>query len=783
MESRHMASEVGSAYFTLLPSVKGLQGSIAKEVSGIDGTAAGDSIGKKMGGGIVGSIKSLVGPALLAMGGAAAFSFAKDAVASFSELEDSSAAAAVTFSGNMDRITTLSKAGASTLGLSSQQVVSSAQNFGVFGKAAGLAGEDLESFAVDMTTLSGDLSSFSGKSTEDAIAAVGSAMRGEFEPIRSFGVLLDDATLKAEAMSMGLITTTKDALTPQQKTLAAQSAIMKQTTDAQGDFNRTSMSTANVAKTLAAESENVSAKFGKLMAPAFTAVRVQALIGLQGLSELLDGAETFLPRVGMAWTGLTDLFLKGDFKGEGGLGQALGIEEDDPIVGVLFTIRETAISAFGGFMEIVRPLAPLVLELFRAVSPMGIVFQSLAPVLPALAGAFGQLAQSLGSALGTTLTMILPVLTQLSEILVQSLGTIFTALAPVIVSLLGQLGATFTELAPVIGTVIGIVAQLVGTLVAQLMPILLGLFSDVMPMVVEAFSLIMSAIVPLVTMLASVLIPIIQALMPVVVTVFSVVADVIRNVMQIILGIIQVVTGIISGDWEQVWEGIGNIFGGIWNTIVAVVGGAIAIVWSVIQAGLGLVSGFVGSILGNIGNFFSDTWRNITNGVSGFIDGFVGFFRDLPGTIMNLLAGAGSWLTDIGKNTIQGLIDGAGGLLRNLGTFFLDIVPEFIRGPFKAALGIASPSKVFRGYGVNLGEGLILGVDDMQGPISKAVTGMVELPTAPLARAGGRYGYDVSRGQYSSGTKVEQNIYPRENMSEETVAEIAARKLERAGVS
>ena len=68
---------------------------------------------------------------------------------------------------------------------------------------------------------------------------------GESEPIRNYGVLLDDATLRQEAFALGITKTTKDALTPQQKVLAAQSAIFKQTTDAQGDFARTSDSAAN----------------------------------------------------------------------------------------------------------------------------------------------------------------------------------------------------------------------------------------------------------------------------------------------------------------------------------------------------------------------------------------------------------------------------------------------------------------------------------------------------------------------------------------------------------
>lgn len=854
-----MASEVGSAYFTLLPSVKGLQGAISKEVSGIDGKSAGDSIGKGMGGGIVGSLKSMVGPAIAALGVGAAFGFAKNAVASFSELEDSSAAAAVTFSGNMDRITALSLKGSTTLGLSSQQVVSSAQTFGVFGKAAGLAGEDLESFAVDMTTLSGDLSSFSGKSTEDAIAAVGSAMRGEFEPIRSFGVLLDEATLKAEAMSMGLITNTKDALTPQQKTLAAQSAILKQTSDAQGDFARTSMSTANVQKALAAETENTSAKLGSVLAPMFTAVRLKALDGVQGVSGFLDkviavqgviagggtnqeigkalglspeSAQRFSDFVGpfRAFTSaykdgsseVTSSGFAGTLEGLGGtLGRVhagLTMSKDeisklggevDPLVGRVSSLK----SGFGDLVSnlgtgawetlkgvgaslqpvfsglapvfqslgtVFQTLGPSILTLMTSFSPLGMIFKALLPVLPALASSIGLLVASLGLALSGTLSAILPMLTQLADVLVNSLGQVFTAVVPIIVSMLAQLGVYFVQLAPVIAEIIGVVVSLAVTLISQLMPIFMQLVSTVLPMVMTIFQAIVPAIIPLVQMIAGTLIPIIQALMPVVVTVFGVIASVIGSVMQIIMGIIQVVTGIISGNWAQVWQGIGNILSGVWNTIVNLVRGAISIVGSYISAGVGLAVGFMQSGFSGLVGFLGGIWSNITNGVSGMIGNVIGFFSGLIGRITGALGNAGSVLFNTGRDIIQGLINGISGMMGAIGRAVLSIVPEAIRGPFEQLLGIHSPSRVAIWWGHMIGGGLIEGLDDMVKPVSVGMEALVTAPslsTAALAAAGGRYAYDVDSGQYRQGVTVEQTVYPSEKMSERSLADIAASKI------
>jgi hypothetical protein len=86
--------------------------------------------------------------------------------------------------------------------------------------------------------------------------------------MRQFGVLLDDATMREEALRMGMIKNTKEALTPQQKVLAAQSLIWNQTSDAQGDFARTSDSVANQQKTMAAQIDNARIAIGDGLQPA-----------------------------------------------------------------------------------------------------------------------------------------------------------------------------------------------------------------------------------------------------------------------------------------------------------------------------------------------------------------------------------------------------------------------------------------------------------------------------------------------------------------------------------
>jgi hypothetical protein len=216
------------------------------------------------------AIKKAAVPAAAALAGIA--SLAANAVKQASNLSEAQNKANVIFKDAAKDITKFADTASTKLGQSKTQALNAAATFGSFGKAAGLAGADLSKFATGFTTLASDLASFNNTTPEEAVIALGAALRGEAEPIRRFNVLLDDATIKTEAMKLGIIKTTKDALPPQQKVLAVQSAILKQTSDQQGDFAKTSDGLANSQRILAAQIKDVSAQFGNALLPAIEKV-------------------------------------------------------------------------------------------------------------------------------------------------------------------------------------------------------------------------------------------------------------------------------------------------------------------------------------------------------------------------------------------------------------------------------------------------------------------------------------------------------------------------------
>ena len=235
------------------------------------------------------SISRFLGPALIgatAAAGAFAVKLGVDAVNAASDLIETQNKVAVIFGESADSILEFAETSVTALGQTETMALEAAATFAQFGKAAGLADEDLVGFSTDLVTLSADLASFNNSSPEEAITAIGSALRGEAEPLRRYGVLLDDAALKAEAMNLGIFDGS-GKLTTQQKVLSAYEVILKQTTDAQGDFARTADGLANTQRILTAAVEDAKAEIGLGLVDAIETATT-AMGGSQGMAAKIS---------------------------------------------------------------------------------------------------------------------------------------------------------------------------------------------------------------------------------------------------------------------------------------------------------------------------------------------------------------------------------------------------------------------------------------------------------------------------------------------------------------
>lgn len=257
-----MAASVGYATLQIIPSARGFGAALESQVAPSMG-AAGAASAKSFGA----SFKSIAGPLAAMVGTAALAGFTKATITAASDLNETVTKTEQIFGGSSSAILEWSKNSANAFGQSRQQALDAASTFAIFGKSAGLSGQDLTGFSTKLVGLSADFSSFFNASPDEAITAIGAALRGESEPIRRFGVLLNDQVLKQEALKLGLIKTTSEALNPQARALAAYQVIMNQTKDAQGDFQRTADGVANSSRTVSARFADLKAYIGQSLLP------------------------------------------------------------------------------------------------------------------------------------------------------------------------------------------------------------------------------------------------------------------------------------------------------------------------------------------------------------------------------------------------------------------------------------------------------------------------------------------------------------------------------------
>ncbi|MGC5249492.1 hypothetical protein ACPXB3_21510 [Gordonia sp. DT219] len=202
----------------------------------------------------------------------------RQAVFAASDLAESTNAVDVMFGSASQRVQDWAANAAQSMGQSNVEAREGAVTMALYGKQAGMTGDNLANFSMKMSGLASDMASFRNTTPEQAVEALGAAFRGESDPIEAYGVLLNETTLKNQALKDGLISNTSDALSPAVRVQAVYNAVLAQTSMMQGDFARTQDSLANKLRSLKSEFTNTSAAIGGKLMPI-----------AQGFVDLLSG--------------------------------------------------------------------------------------------------------------------------------------------------------------------------------------------------------------------------------------------------------------------------------------------------------------------------------------------------------------------------------------------------------------------------------------------------------------------------------------------------------------
>ena len=434
-----MSSDVGELVVKVKADTKAMEDKIAG-----DAEKAGKGFASKFGKGLKGLAVAGVATGAAAAAGLAVVGKASvDAASELAETESKIDAIFGEESGA--KINAWADNASKSIGQSKTAALNASADFAIFGKSAGMAGDDLVKFSQDNTRLASDLASFFDSSPAEAATAISAALRGESEPIRKYGVLINDAALK-QAYFEETGEEVKGTLTGQQRVIAANKLIWEQTADAQDDFTRTSTGLANSQRTLSATLDDVKASVGEGLLPAVTEI-VQAIGPLaQQLQEPLKEIATVIG------TQLSDAFKA--------IGPLLG-----PFAEALTSLGGAVLSALIGAVKSLIPAITPLLNIFAAVG------QRLGPLLEKV---LGKVADVLTKVLGAVLPVLDALLTLLFEIL-EPLWPIIDLVADVFMILVDALK-------PLLDAVMALIKPL-GTLIGSLLKAIMPVLKPLMPVI------------------------------------------------------------------------------------------------------------------------------------------------------------------------------------------------------------------------------------------------------------------------------------------------------------
>lgn len=222
----------------------------------------------------------------------------------------------VTFGDGADKVNKWASTAASAYGLSELAAKEAAGSFGAMFKAMGLGSEVVNEMSTEMAGLVGDFSSFYNVEQDAAATILRSAISGETESIKRYGVNMGVAALEAYALASG-VGKSYEEMTIGEKAILRQNYLMKSLQDVQGDYVRTSDGFANSQRTMKLNIESVGTAIGNILLPSAAkgaqavgdlAEQMAAGIDKRGIIGGIDALADAAPVATAAVTGLAASF-------------------------------------------------------------------------------------------------------------------------------------------------------------------------------------------------------------------------------------------------------------------------------------------------------------------------------------------------------------------------------------------------------------------------------------------------------------------------------------------
>lgn len=206
-----------------------------------------------------------------------------------SDLNEAVSASEAVYGNASKSVIAWSKTTAGAYGISQTEALTATTTLGSLYKGMGLTQQAAAGMSRQIVEAAGDMASFRNANPTDVLADMQSGLVGEYEPLKKYGILLNEASVQQKALAM-TGKASADQLTEGEKVAARQALIMAQMGDAHGDAARTAGSLANQIRFLRKRGEDLAARWGAMLLP--MASRFAASLG-----RLMDRIEKLSPRM------------------------------------------------------------------------------------------------------------------------------------------------------------------------------------------------------------------------------------------------------------------------------------------------------------------------------------------------------------------------------------------------------------------------------------------------------------------------------------------------------
>lgn len=204
----------------------------------------------------------------IALAGAtyAAIRLTKEAIQAASDLEETQNKFNVVFRDQIGQAEQWSKVLVDGYAMSTREAKQYMASIQDLLKPMGMQSDAAAKMSFEVTKLAADIGSFNNQPTAKVMADIQSALVGNFETMKKYGVVLNETVVKEKALAMGLADT-KDQLTANHKAQAAYALIVAGSADAVGDLARSQGTYATNMKEYKASMEDLMAAIGQHLLP------------------------------------------------------------------------------------------------------------------------------------------------------------------------------------------------------------------------------------------------------------------------------------------------------------------------------------------------------------------------------------------------------------------------------------------------------------------------------------------------------------------------------------